>query len=194
MKDDIRSLTHGTWRCKCHQVLYVLHFHVRPAIIFLIMKRVKVLLELGIIPDYLMPHYVEFTPIDEAAAEVMTIARHFSTGQTVFHINSTKVLYMDALTEYCRELGYPMEVVSDEEFTATLRKTMEQSELKHIFETFINDLDESDQLAYDSRIRIENRFTEEYLRRLGFTWAELGMEYRRKYVKYLKEIKYLGGV
>lgn len=57
--------------------------------------------------------------------------------------------------------------MSGEEFTAALRKTMEQGEFKYIFETFINDLDAHDQLAYDSRIRIENRFTEEYLRRLG---------------------------
>jgi len=155
------------------------------------LKRVKALLELGIIPDYLMPHYVEFTPIDEAANAVMTIARHFSTEQTVFHINSTKVLYMDALTDYCRELGYPMEMVNGEEFTAALRKTMEQSKFKHIFETFINDLDTNDQLAYDSRIRIENRFTEEYLRSLGFTWAELGVEYMRTYVGYLQRIGYL---
>lgn len=118
----------------------------------------------------------------------MTIARYFSTEQTVFHINSTKVFYMKALVEYVRELGYPMEVVSGEDFTAALRKTMEQSELKHIFATFINDLDSNYQLAYDSRIRIENQFTEEYLRRLGFTWAELGVEYLKKYVEHLQRI------
>jgi len=109
----------------------------------------------------------------------------------VFHINSTKVLYMDALAGYCRELGYPIEVVSGEEFTAALRKTMKQSDQKHIFETFINDLDANDQLAYDSRIHIENQFTEEYLRFLGFTWTDLEVEYLRKYMGYLQKIGYM---
>ncbi len=155
------------------------------------LKRVKAFLELGMIPDYFMSLYVEFTPIDEAASAVMTIARHFSAEQTVFHINSTKVFYMDALIKCCRKLGYPMEVVSREKFTAALRKTMEQSGMEHIFETFINDLDANDQLAYDSRIHIETQFTEEYLRRLGFAWTDLGVEYLRKYLGYLQKIGYM---
>ena len=52
------------------------------------LQRVKGVLDLGIFPDCLMDLHAEFTPIDEAASAIMTITRHFSTEQTVFHINN----------------------------------------------------------------------------------------------------------
>lgn len=155
------------------------------------LQRVKGVLDLGIFPDYLMDLYAEFTPIDEAANAVMTITRHFSTEQTVFHINSIKVVYFNKLLEIFNALGFDLKTVSGAEFTEALRKTAEQTGTAHIFEAFINDMDENDQLSYDSNIRIENDFTVQYLKSLGFEWADIGMDYLRKYVEYFKKIGYL---
>ena len=155
------------------------------------LQRVKGVLDLGIFPDYLMDLYAEFTPIDEAASAIMTIARHFSTEQTVFHINSIKVVYFNKLLEIFNTLGFNLKTVSGAEFTEALRKTAEQAGTAHIFEAFINDMDENDQLSYDSNIRIENDFTVQYLKSLGFQWADIGMDYLRKYVEYFKKIGYL---
>lgn len=155
------------------------------------LQRVKGVLDLGIFPDYLMDLYAEFTPIDEAASAIMTITRHFSTEQTVFHINSIKVVYFNNLLEIFNALGFNLKTVSGAEFTEALPKTAEQTGTAHIFEAFINDMDENDQLSYDSNIRIENDFTVEYLKRLGFEWSDIGIDYLRKYVEYFKKIGYL---
>lgn len=155
------------------------------------LQRVKGVLELGIFPDYLMDLYAEFTPIDEAASAIMTITRHFSTEQTVFHINSIKVVYFDKLFQIFNELGFKVDIVDGAVFTEALRKTAEETGTAYIFETFINDMDENDQLSYDSNIRIENDFTVQYLKSLGFEWADIGMDYLRKYVAYFKKIGYL---
>ena len=155
------------------------------------LQRIKSVLELGIVPDYLLGLYAEFTPIDEAASAVMTIARHFSNEQTVFHINSTKIVYMDKLHVMFNELGFALQIVSGAEFTEALRQTAKQSGMEHIFETFINDMDENDKLNYDSNIRIENDFTVEYLKMLGFEWGDIDIEYLQKYLNYFKEIGYL---
>lgn len=157
------------------------------------LQRVKGVLELGLFPDYLIKdtNYSEFTPIDEAANAVMTIARHFSTEQTVFHINSIKVVYFDKLVEIINQLGYDLKLVNGTVFTEALRQTAKQTGMEHIFETFINDMDENDQLNYDSNIRIENDFTVEYLKKLGFEWSDIGIDYLRKYVEYFKKIGYL---
>lgn len=155
------------------------------------LQRVKGVLDLGIFPDYLMDLYAEFTPIDEAASAIMTITRHFSTEQTVFHINSSKVVYFNKLLDIFNALGFDLKTVSGAEFTEALRKTAEQTGTAHIFEAFINDMDENDQLSYDSNIRIENDFTVQYLKSLGFEWADIGMDYLRKYVEYFKKIGYL---
>ena len=155
------------------------------------LQRVRAVLELGVAPDYLIPLYAEFTPIDEAANAVMTIARHFNTEQNVFHINSIKVVYMDKLLEIFNQLGFRLDAVSGAEFTEALRQSAKQMGLEHIFETFINDMDENDQLNYDSNIRIENDFTVEYLRNLGFEWADIDIDYLRRYVEYFRKIGYL---
>ena len=156
------------------------------------LQRVKGVLELGLFPEYLIKdtNYSEFTPIDEAANAVMTIARHFSTEQTVFHINSIKVVYFDKLVEIINQLGYDLKLVGGTVFTEALRQTAKQTGMEHIFETFINDMDENDQLNYDSNIRIENDFTVQYLKQLGFEWSDIGIDYLRKYVEYFKKIGY----
>ena len=155
------------------------------------LQRVRAVLELGVAPEYLIPLYAEFTPIDEAANAVMTIARHFNAEQNVFHINSVKVVYMDKLLEIFNQLSFDLKAVSGAEFTEALRQTAKQTGMEHIFETFINDMDENDQLNYDSNIRIENDFTVEYLRKLGFKWADIDIDYLRKYVEYFRKIGYL---
>lgn len=155
-------------------------------------RRLKGILELGLIPDYLAAEglSVEFTPVDEAARAIMTLVHHFSASQTVFHINSTKPVCLGQLIGIFGKLGYSLNVADGVVFTEALRKTAEQPEKKHIFETFITDLDTNDRLNYESNIHVESKFTEEYLRRLGFNWSEIGIKYLRKYVAYFKKIGY----
>jgi len=155
------------------------------------LNRLKAILDLGIFPEYLMDLYLEFTPIDDASSAVMAIARHFSTKQTVFHINSIKVMYMDKVLECFKKCGIDMKVVDATTFTEVLRNTAKQSGTEYIFETFINDMDEDDKLNYDSNIRIENDFTVEYLRKLGFEWSNIDFEYIKRYIEYFRNIGYL---
>lgn len=155
-------------------------------------QRMKGLLELGLLPDYLVAGnaHMEFTPIDEAARAIMTITRHFSMRQTVFHISNPKIVSFDRLAEIFRELGYSLKVVSGAKFTDALYETAKQADTKHIFESFVNYLGTDGQLAYNSSICIDSTFTEEYLQKMGVTWSEIGIEYLRKYVQYFKKIGY----
>ena len=157
------------------------------------LQRVKSILELGVFPNYLIKDsmYAEFTPIDEAANAVMEIVRNFNSKQTVFHINSIKVIPFDILFDLFKRLNVSVDIVDGSIFTDKLRQTTKQANLKHIFETFINDMDENEQLNYDSNIRIENDFTVEYLRRLGFEWNDIDFEYIKKYIEYFRNIGFL---
>lgn len=157
------------------------------------LKRVKAILKMGIFPDYLMELYLEFTPVDEAANALMTIVRHFSIEQTVFHLNSPKVVYMEQMRIYFEKLGYPLSIVSGKDFTDALKKTAQQRGMEFVFETFINDLDSNDQIIYDSKIRMKNDFTVQYLRRLGFEWTDIGLNYLKKYMAFFEKIGYLEG-
>lgn len=154
------------------------------------LNRLRAVLDLGIFPEYLMDLYLEFTPIDDAASAVMIIARHFSTEQTVFHINSIKVMYMDKVLDCFKKCGIDMKIVDSAKFTGALKETAKQTNTEYIFETFINDMDENDKLNYDSNIRIENDFTVTYLKNLGFEWSDIDFEYINRYIEYFRELEY----
>ena len=150
-------------------------------------KRVKAVLKFGAIPDYLMPLYCEFSPIDDTAKAIFEIAHHFNMQYTVFNCNSNKVVYFDKLIEYLHELKIKMEIVSAEEFV----KRLDTEVMEFVYEALINDMDENSRLVYDSNIRIINDFTINYLKQIGFEWSDIDIEYIRKYIGYFRGIGYL---
>ena len=154
------------------------------------LTRVKAILEFGLFPDYLMPLYCEFSPIDLTAEGVVKIAQ-YADRQTVFHLNSNRPVYFDRFLEVVRELGISMKVVDGDTFNRALRGTVRDRVTEYIFEAFQNDMDGQGRLLYDSNIRIDNDFTVWFLNKLGFAWNEIDREYIRGYVEYFREIGYL---
>lgn len=83
------------------------------------------MLVLQAVPDYLISEnmYVEFTPIDEAAGAVMTLTRHFNPQKTIFHINSTRTICLNAFIDYFNTLGFQIQIVDEKTFTSILHNT-----------------------------------------------------------------------
>lgn len=154
------------------------------------LTRCKAILEFGLFPDYLMPLYCEFSPIDLTAEGIVRIAQ-YADRQTVFHLNSNRPIYFDRFLEVVRALGIPMEVVDGDAFNRALRGTIRDRVTEYIFEAFQNDMDEQGRLVYDSNIRIGNDFTVWFLKKLGFEWNETDLEYIRGYVEYFRKLGYL---
>lgn len=152
--------------------------------------RVKAALEFGLISDYLMSLYSEFSPVDLTAEGILKIAQ-YADRQTVFHLNSNRPVYFDRLLQVLHELGIPMEVVDKETFCEALQRTIRESGREYIFEAFQNDMDEQGRLVYDSNIRIENEFTVWFLKKVVFEWNETDTEYIRGYLEYFRGIGYL---
>ena len=86
------------------------------------LTRVKAALEFGLLPDYLMSLYSEFSPVDLTAEGIVKIAQ-YADRQTVFHLNSNRPIYFDRLLQVLHELGIPMKVVDGGTFREALRKT-----------------------------------------------------------------------
>ena len=154
------------------------------------LTRIKAALEFGQMPEYLIPLYAEFSPIDETAEGVIRIAQ-YAEKQNVFHLNSNKPIYFDRLLEVLKKLGIPMKVVSGEQFSKVLQEYAKHSETEHIYEAFQNDMDENSNLVYDSNIRIINDFTVQFLKNVGFEWSQIDYAYIKGYVEYFRNLGYL---
>lgn len=74
------------------------------------LTRVKAVLEFGLFPDYLVPLYAEFSPVDLTAEEIVRIAQ-YADRQSVFHLNSNRPIYFDRFLEVVHGLGILMEAV-----------------------------------------------------------------------------------
>ena len=154
------------------------------------LTRVKAILELGLLPDYIMNLYTEFSPVDKTAEGIIKIAQYVDK-QRVFHLNSDKVIYLQRFIEVLHELGISMEIVSGNIFNKALRKTLENKNTEYIYEALQNDIDEQGQLVYDSNIHIKNGFTQWFLKQIGFEWNEIDIKYISGYVDYFRKIGYL---
>lgn len=151
-------------------------------------KRIKALSELGAYPHSILAYDVEFTPIDEAANAVMSVVRHFDNEKTVFHINNPKAIKLHKMFEIFKALGIEINGIDDFTFAEMLKELSKQKDKAHIYEAFINDFNDVSQINYDSDICIENDFTVQYLKSLGFEWADIDIDYLSKYVEYFKKI------
>lgn len=152
------------------------------------LSRIKAVMELGCLPDYLLPLSVEFSPVDDTADAIVRIARHFNMEHTIFHVYSNQNLYFNRMLEIWRELYIPMEVVQEKEFAERLKGTIEDR--PNIYEAFMNDVDERGRLQFDANIHIQNDFTISYLKQLGFTWTKIDYEYVKGYITYFQKMQY----
>lgn len=156
------------------------------------LKRIKAIWDLGCFPDYLTSAYTEFTPVDAAAEAVVKITEYMNDKYTVFHVYSNRNLYFDRMLTYLTRLGHPLTVLSGSEFTWRIRATLNTSQ-KYIFEALSNHLNQDDMLQFDSNIHIENGFTVQYLRSIGFKWPEIDYAYIADYLRYFEKLGYIGG-
>ncbi len=154
------------------------------------LTRIKAALEFGQMPEYLIPLYAEFSPIDETAEGIIRIAQ-YAENQNVFHLNNNKPIYFDRLLEVFKKLDITMKVVSGEQFSKALQEYAKHSETEHIYEAFQNDMDENGNLVYDSNIRIINDFTVQFLKNVGFEWSQIDYAYIKGYIEYFRNLGYL---
>lgn len=154
------------------------------------LNRVKAVLELGCLPDYLLPIYAEFSPVDQTAEGIIKIAQ-YAENQSVFHLNNNRNLYFDRMIEVMHALGIKMDVVDGNHFAGILENLAKDPNFAYIYEALQNDMDEKGKLVYDTNIRILNNFTVWFMEKLGFEWAEIDFEYIRGYIHYFRSLGYV---
>ena len=109
----------------------------------------------------------------------------------MFHIENDHHLSFEKLLKILAGIGISIRSVTDDEFADILRQTESNSELKHIYETFVGEIGADGRLHYESNISIGMTFTEKYLEQLGFVWHESDEEYFKKYFDYFRTIGYI---
>ncbi len=156
------------------------------------LKRIRAFIGLGVFPEYMKGHSMEFTPVDEAAEAVMEIAEHFNMSKNVFHVENANMTSFDTLVKYLQESGMPAKWVSENDFTSALRQSQDDPKRTYIMEALVNDVDSNKHFSMFDGIQLSTEFTANYLHRLGFSWSQTDQCYFRRYLDYFSSLHFWG--
>ena len=153
--------------------------------------RIKSLLQIGAIPDYMLSGYAEFTPIDCCADAIIKIANHYNETFSVFHVFNEKHIQLPDLCDMVNKLGISLKIVSNNEFNSIIDSLLQDKEKSSILSGIVRDFNDERKLIYESNIKIKSDFTKTFLENIGFEWPEIDINYLDKYIRYLSDIGYL---
>ena len=154
------------------------------------LNRVNSFLQLGCIPDYLLNNYMEFTPVDICADAIVKLTM-YQNPYTIFHLYNNNHITFKELKKIFDNLKINMSIVSADEFNKKLQEFSNNPETKNSISGIINDFDKDKKLSYYSNIKLQNDFTNKFLKGLFFKWPKIGEKYITKYIIYLKSIGYI---
>ncbi len=131
-------------------------------------KRVKSYIEIGAFPNYVLDHEIELTPVDLASDAIIKILNHKSDCN-MFHIMDTKLLAIKDLIETTSAMGISLTPVNDVLMSDIITGILADASRKGIVSGIIHDLNKDKKLVYTSKIRLNAKFTENYLKKCRFS-------------------------
>lgn len=137
---------------------------------------------LGQFPLSAMHSLAEFSPIDSTAKSIVTLMQ-CDEPYTVFHAFNSHKIYMSDVIYAMRDYGFDIDIVSDEEFAATLKSAEKDESLSSAVLGLIAYNSSDDNPRYE--ISADNRFTAEVLYRMNYKWPITDDEYLRKSIEAL---------
>ncbi|MCI9446163.1 MAG: amino acid adenylation domain-containing protein [Lachnospiraceae bacterium] len=132
------------------------------------MRTLRGYVALGKFPVSMLDLPTEFSPIDATAEAIVHLAGA-AGGFSVFHAYSSYLIQMADVVEQMRQIGIPMETVSDEEFQQSLLQALADEGKNELISGLIA-YASSDQDKSTVYIDGDNSFTTKALYRLGFKW------------------------
>ena len=153
-------------------------------------KRIKSFTEIGAFPRYTLEHELELTPVDLASNAIIKILNHTSDCN-VFHIQNPKLLSIKLLLETVTALGFDILPVSTQMMKDIITGILDDDSRKELVSGIIHDLNKDKELIYTSNIRLNSKFSENYLKNIGFHWKKIDKNYIIRYMNYFKKIGFI---
>lgn len=139
-------------------------------------RRLSAYIDIGAAPRSLYDSTVEFSPVDEVAGMVLALTESAECG--AFHVCPPAETAFSRIFDLLRQLGKPVEIISDEEFARLIQDLKASGEKSGSVE--ILSIERGND-AY-SDIPFSRAYTVERLHALGRSWKEITDEYLEKYL------------
>ena len=151
------------------------------------MRDLKGYVTLHKFPVNSMDAEVDFSPIDEVAKTILLLAKT-PHKFTVFHSANSHMVQMGDIIYVLNELGFDIEVVSDEEFLTSMKEMMLDDSKSMLVSSLISY--SSSDMHTHSFILSDNEFTNKSLYHLGYKWPITDYNYLRNAIESLATLDF----
>lgn len=125
---------------------------------------------------------VDFSPIDEVAKTILLLSKTPSKF-TVYHSANSHMVQMGDIIYVLNELGFGIEVVSDDEFIKSMKEMMLDDSKSMLVSSLISY--SSSDMHTHSFILSDNEFTNKSLYHLGYKWPITDYQYLKNAIESL---------
>jgi len=151
------------------------------------LKRLKALIELGMISEDMLLQQFEMSPVDCTANAILKIARHFNERNNIFHVNNSKLVSVKSFLEALKRLHIRPQIFAGD-VEGLLAKISDPQKKANYHEAFHSEENEIKKSKRDTAIVLDNTITTDYLDKIGFNWPVDHVGYLVKYIKYFIDI------
>lgn len=143
-------------------------------------RRMASYIKVGAVPESIYGATVNFSPVDETAHNIVSLCAT-DNSTVAFHIYPAREVAFRALFEGLEKLGYHVDVLSDEAFSALVKEKKQTDEGREQLEgLFTGGIEGGLQ-----DIPVVQPLTNAYIDQLGDSWSEITPEYLDKYLSAL---------
>ena len=154
-------------------------------------NRLKGLIKIKKVPDYLLDTYLEFTPVDECSDCIINILNNYFSDCYIYHVYNNHHVYIRDFINILFNYGIDIKVVESKEFLRVIDRILKDENKSQDLSGFVNDFDADKKLNYSSNIKIASEISNKLFSKTKFSWNKIDYDYLKKYLDYLKLINYL---
>lgn len=151
-------------------------------------NRIAAFIKLGAIPSSMQCGHLEFTPIDKTSEAIIKIITHPNKQNRIFHLFNHNFVYLDRCLKYFKHINNKFSILKDDDFTALIKTTLNDTTRKGILNFLINDIDKDLHLIYKTDIIVKSETTVNYLSKIGFSWSNITDKYMIRFLELLRSV------
>lgn len=145
-------------------------------------------IDMGVIPNYLLKHKLEFTPVDYASNAIYHIITNYTNDNRIFHLYNHNYVTTKKFTHLLKKCGLNIDVLDEDTFVNRLKEMLYNSSSKSLIKNLIDDLDKNLHFNYDIDIIIKSNYTIRYLKKTGFKWPRISKSYLIQFIELLRSV------
>ena len=153
-------------------------------------KTLKSILGIQCLPQNVLDHDMEFTPVDYCARALVSILRTHGNRQLVFHLHNHKTVKISQFIQLMGQCGIMIKEAAPEEFMDKVNHLSKTLKGKEVISGLVTNIAHR-KLAFLYSTDIDSSKSLEFLNGIGFQWPNLDVVYFYKILKYMEKVRFI---